>query len=297
MGFPGARRGHCLARRSRPEVVVWWRIASGPMLSPGLLFFGERSGRGRHAVHWGRWPVTKRSRVDRVGGAIGAHASALGVPVSLRVLCETVAARLPVTGVAVAIRGGFVASEPLCVTDPLSRRLEELQLTLGEGPTLEVLAGAPAILVEDLDTPVYQARWPLFASHAVDIGARAIFVLPLCLGAVRGGVLALYVDRPGRLSAKNLSEAWVFAELALELLVDKQHGIDTSDGRPLTSGYFETQPEVHQATGMISVQLSSSVGEAFIRLRARAFAENRPLSELATDVVARRVRFDNEDTG
>jgi len=89
----------------------------------------------------------------------------------------------------------------------------------------------------------------------------------------------------------------VFAELALELLVDKQHGIDTSDGRPLTSGYFETQPVVHQATGMISVQLSSSVGEAFIRLRARAFADNRPLSELATEVVARRIRFDNEDTG
>jgi hypothetical protein len=199
--------------------------------------------------------------------------------------------------VAVAIRGGFVVSEPLCVTDSLSRRVEELQLTLGEGPTLEVLAGAPALLIEDLDTPVYQARWPLFAPHAVDIGARAIFVLPLRIGAIRGGVLALYVDRPGRLSAKNLSETWVFAELALELLFDKQHGIDTYDGHSLTSGYFETQPEVHQATGMISVQLGSSVDEAFIRLRARAFAENRPLSELATDVVARRIRFDNEDTG
>jgi AmiR/NasT family two-component response regulator len=48
---------------------------------------------------------------------------------------------------------------------------------------------------------------------------------------------------------------------------------------------------------MISVQLGSSVDEAFIRLRARAFADNQPLSELATDVVARRIRFDNEDTG
>jgi ANTAR domain len=240
--------------------------------------------------------VTKRSRLDRIWGAITAHAGALGVPVSLRVLCETAALRLPVSGVAVAIRGGFVASEPLCVTDPLSRRLEELQLTLGEGPTLEVLAGARAILIEDLDTRVYLARWPLFAPHAVDIGARAIFALPLRIGAVRGGVLALYVDRPGRLSTKHLSEAWVFAELALELLVDKQHGI-AKDGDPLTSGYFETQPVVHQATGMISVQLSSSVGEAFIRLRARAFADNRPLSELATEVVARRIRFDNEDTG
>ena len=241
--------------------------------------------------------MTKRSRLDRIWGAITAHAGALGVPVSLRVLCETAALRLPVTGVAVAIRGGFVASEPICVTNPVSRRLEELQLTLGEGPTLEVLAGARAILIDDLDTPIYLARWPLFAPHAVDIGARAIFVLPLRIGAIRGGVLALYVDRPGRLSTKHLSETWVFAELALELLFDERHGIAIQDGHPLISGYFETQPEVHQATGMISVQLGSSVDEAFIRLRARAFADNRPLSELATDVVARRIRFDNEDTG
>jgi ANTAR domain len=241
--------------------------------------------------------VTKRTRLDQIWGAITAHASALGVPVSLHVLCETAALRLPVTGVVVAIQGGFVASEPICVTDPLSRRLEELQLTLGEGPTLEVLAGARAILIEDLDTPVYLERWPLFAPHAVDIGARAVFVLPLRIGAVRGGVLALYVDRPGRLSNKHLSEAWVFAELALELLFDDRHGITIQDRDLLSSGYFETRPEIHQATGMVSVQLGISVDEAFIRLRARAFAENQPLSELATDVVARRVRFDNEETG
>jgi hypothetical protein len=241
--------------------------------------------------------VTKRSLVDRVWGAITADADALGVPISLRVLCETAAARLPVTGVAVVIRGGFVASEPICLTDPLSRRLEELQLTIGEGPTLEVLAGKSAILVEDLDALAYQARWPLFAPHAVGIGARAMFVLPLRIGAVRGGVLALYADRPGRLGAEDLAEAWVFAELALEFLLDEQDGIGIQDGRPATSRYFNTRPEIHQATGMILVQLGISAGEAFTRLRARAFAEDRPLSELATDVVARRIRFDNQDTG
>jgi len=252
---------------------------------------------GCDPVHRDRWRVTKRSRIDRIWSAITAHADALGVSISLRVLCETAAARLPVTGVAVAIQGGFVASEPLCVTDPLSRRLEELQLTIGEGPTLEVLAGTRAILVEDLDTAGYQARWPLFAPHAVDIGARAIFVLPMRIGAVRGGVLTLYVDRPSRLSPKDLGEAWVFAELALELLFDEQDGIGVRDGHPMTSRYFETRPEVHQATGMISVQLGISVSEAFTHLRARAFADDRSLSELAADVVARRIRFDNEDTG
>jgi hypothetical protein len=56
-------------------------------------------------------------------------------------------------------------------------------------------------------------------------------------------------------------------------------------------------PEVHQATGMISVQLSVTIGEAFARLRARAFADDRPLSELATDVITRRIRFTHDDTG
>jgi AmiR/NasT family two-component response regulator len=48
---------------------------------------------------------------------------------------------------------------------------------------------------------------------------------------------------------------------------------------------------------MISVQLSVTIGEAFARLRARAFADDRPLSELATDVITRRIRFTHDDTG
>jgi AmiR/NasT family two-component response regulator len=50
--------------------------------------------------------------------------------------------------------------------------------------------------------------------------------------------------------------------------------------------------EVHQAAGMVSVQLSVSVAEARLLLRKRAFAESRPLAALAADVVGRRVRFE-----
>ena len=43
---------------------------------------------------------------------------------------------------------------------------------------------------------------------------------------------------------------------------------------------------------MVSVQLSVTVAEALVRLRARAWVDGRPLGELAADIVARRVRFD-----
>jgi hypothetical protein len=42
---------------------------------------------------------------------------------------------------------------------------------------------------------------------------------------------------------------------------------------------------------MVSVQLSVSVAEALTRLRGRAFAEDRPLADLAADIVDRRLRF------
>ena len=52
--------------------------------------------------------------------------------------------------------------------------------------------------------------------------------------------------------------------------------------------------QVHQASGMVSAQLDVNVGHALIRLRAYAFGHDRPLAEVAKDVVARRLRFDSD---
>lgn len=48
---------------------------------------------------------------------------------------------------------------------------------------------------------------------------------------------------------------------------------------------------VHQASGMVAVQLGVAVGEALIRLRASAFANDRLLDEVADEVVGRQLRF------
>jgi hypothetical protein len=44
---------------------------------------------------------------------------------------------------------------------------------------------------------------------------------------------------------------------------------------------------------MISAQLEVGQGEALIRMRAYAFSHRRALAQVAADVVARRLRFDN----
>jgi AmiR/NasT family two-component response regulator len=49
--------------------------------------------------------------------------------------------------------------------------------------------------------------------------------------------------------------------------------------------------EVHQATGMVQAQLEVSATEAFSRLRAHAYSAERPIEDVARDVVRRELDF------
>jgi AmiR/NasT family two-component response regulator len=49
---------------------------------------------------------------------------------------------------------------------------------------------------------------------------------------------------------------------------------------------------VHQATGMLLVQLGISAEAAFARLRAYAYAHDQRLADVAREVVGRRLRFE-----
>jgi hypothetical protein len=52
--------------------------------------------------------------------------------------------------------------------------------------------------------------------------------------------------------------------------------------------------EIHQASGMVSIQLQIPVAEALVRMRAHAFAVGSPLGDIAADIVARRLRLTDD---
>jgi hypothetical protein len=95
----------------------------------------------------------------------------------------------------------------------------------------------------------------------------------------------LYRDRIGPLSDDQHADALVMAGVAARVFLgmSAKELEDNSDLRL----------NVHQAAGMVSVQLAISVGDALIRLRAYAFANSRPLDNLANDVVSGAIRFEN----
>jgi len=148
--------------------------------------------------------------------------------------------------------------------------------------------------VPDLDDrhDLAPERWPAFLSAVSAVGVAAVFAFPLRMGAISLGALDLYRDAAGALRDHQLSAALLAAEAAGLALLSLQFAEETGLTLDESSSF---QPQVHQATGMVMVQASVTIEQAFLLLRARAFASGRSLSAVAADVVARRLRFDSED--
>jgi hypothetical protein len=215
-------------------------------------------------------PGGTASMVDRVCGAAGTLLSLSGAGISLMADGE-------LRGTAGVSEAGIEA-------------VQELQLTLGEGPCVDAWRDMEPVLEADLADPV-QVRWPAFAHAGVQAGVRAVFAFPLQLGAVGLGVLALYRDRPATLGDEELALGLVLAEVATQTILGLQAGAPAEELHVLLADEPAHWAEIHQATGILSAQLEVSLDEAFVRLRAFAFANDRPLREVAEDIVARRLRL------
>ena len=206
-------------------------------------------------------------------------------------LCEVCAEATGMTGAGIMLMSGDVPQGSICTTDRVSALIEELQYSLGEGPCVDAYHQDQPVLEPDLADPA-APRWLAFNGPAVEAGARAVFGFPLQVGAVRLGAMNLYSERRGPLTDEQHADALVMADIAAEAVLVLQ--AEAPPGRlakELEAG-ADFQYVVHQASGMVAAQLDVSVGQALIRLRAYAFATDRPLAEVARAVVGRTLRFD-----
>ena len=222
-----------------------------------------------------------------------------GGQVSVRDVCAAVVPGVQVTGAWLSAARGVEAGHLMWVTDQVSERLAELQLTLGEGPSLDASASGGPALASDLADAESGFRWPAFAPAACAAGAAAVFAFPLAVGAIRAGVLGLYRDRPGPLSDFQLGDALVFADTATLLLLDTQDpaaataGLGTGPGGQ-PAGLALHRAEIDQATGMLTEQLGVNITDAFTRLRAYAYVNDLRLADVARDIVGHRLRLPSD---
>lgn len=236
----------------------------------------------------------------RVAGILVALAAAGPVSTWPDRLVEQCREVTEMTGVGIALSGAAGLAGVLAATGGHAQRMEDLQFTIGEGPCVDASTSGRPVLCPDIPLEG-AARWPAYASGAAEAGIAAAFTFPLQVGAIALGVLDLYRDSRGPLTGRQVDDAVAFADAAVAVLLYLQErangragGLDGSVGPP---ELVDRRAVVHQAVGMISVQVDVGVAEALLRLRAHAYGQNRPVVDVATDVVARRLRFDDSDAG
>ncbi|MEU4419905.1 GAF and ANTAR domain-containing protein [Actinoplanes sp. NPDC024001] len=211
----------------------------------------------------------------------------------LRRICLAAVEALSASGSGISVMTADGTRGVCATSDPVSERVEELQFVLGEGPCIDAFADRRPVLAADLsDSEVH--RWPVYAPAARADGVCAVFAFPLQVGAARLGVMDIFRDRVGPLSGTEMQTAFTIVEVTVEALLDMQHEL-ARDGDGAAVLDFGRHAELFQAQGMVMMQLGVSIGEALVRMRAHAYAENRRLEDVARDIVERRLRWDGNN--
>ena len=179
-----------------------------------------------------------------------------------------------------------------------ARMYDELQFTLGEGPCLESVARRVPVVVTDLADPT-DKRWTAYGPTMLANDIRFVFAMPVVVAGEHVGALDLFRAAPGRLNAEQFAGAVAAAELAGIPLLDLMEGdLQAAAGDPSSNAWAElnslSRAEVSQATGMLVAQLGVEPTEALVRLRAHAYANGRTATDVARDILDRRLKLESD---
>ncbi|MFF1377212.1 ANTAR domain-containing protein [Streptomyces sp. NPDC058308] len=176
--------------------------------------------------------------------------------------------------------------------------LEDLQQVQGQGPSLDAARHGALILLPDVadGSAFAPQRWPGLPVAMEALGVRAVFSFPLRVGVIGLGALTGHRTRSGPMTTDQLTEAFRLTGTIAEIVIatTAESGLART---PLLDDPGLHFAEVHQATGMLAAQLDTDCDHALIRLRGYAYSHDRPLLDVARDVLGRRLRLDLVDGG
>jgi hypothetical protein len=207
-------------------------------------------------------------------------------------LCNVCVEVLHVTGAGITVMGGEQAG-PICVSTSSVAALEDLQFTIGQGPCKDAFRSGLPVGAPQLDDGAW-GRWPSFVELARVSGINAAFAYPLAVDGAKVGVLSLYQRDEGPLTTAQHMDSLAIAEIVAETILSLQDQAPLGTLAPDLEDAVAYRAEIHQASGMIAVQLAISVADALLRIRGHAFAHSQPLSAVASDIVSRRLRLTDD---
>ncbi len=126
---------------------------------------------------------------------------------------------LPIDAAGVSLISRHARPRMVAGSDPLAKRLEELQTELDGGPCTAAVASDDPILVPDLAA---DTRFPEFAARAQESGLAAVFAFPMRSQDRRVGALDLYRYSAGPLDPEDVAVARTLADVATVYIVSAE---------------------------------------------------------------------------
>jgi hypothetical protein len=207
-------------------------------------------------------------------------------------LCERCVEVLGVQGAGLSIMSGH-HSGPVCSSSERVRQLEDLQFSLGEGPCHDAYVMSEVVTEPNLASGT-NVRWPNYTPSALALGACAVFAFPLQVGVGTVGVLTVYQDAVGELTSRQAADGRALARILPATMSKIQDGAPDPLPDDVLSDVDAHRAEVHQASGMMAVQLGIEVDDALVQIRAHAYASDVTVAHVAADILAHRLHLGND---
>jgi len=185
-------------------------------------------------------------------------------------------------GAVLTVCNGSGVESLVAASDARARQSHEIDVAVGEGPSWEALRGR-ASQAGGVD---FERRWPRFGAAAAEHGVHAAAGIPLRLSGsgLRASLTVVGATEPSLAGVVNLTE---IGEVLTGTVLCAPRVV-RAGAHPPGLELFEDEdflPALHQAAGALHERCGWDAEDAVALLRAHAFAEDRPVAEVAAEVL------------
>ncbi|MGK9148340.1 GAF and ANTAR domain-containing protein [Plantibacter flavus] len=203
-------------------------------------------------------------------------------------LVEPILQLIPLSGVSIATLGNALSAETIAASDRRIAVIDELQFDLTEGPCWDAVGTGRPVLESAIQNARHDA-WPAFADAIKNQQVGALFAFPLRVGPLQVGAVELYDVQERTLSAQLVDEMMrltrPLTRYVLRRTIELAALPDPSEFKP------HARRRIHQAAGFVIAQLELSPDDAHLFIQAQAYAQNRPMADVAEDILERRTGY------
>ena len=168
--------------------------------------------------------------------------------------------------------------ETAAATDPIVAKLDAMQMEVGEGPDVSVIADRLGVIVSDTRS---ESRWPTWAARVYDAGIRSLLSVRMYTDEETIGTLNAYSRHPEAFDVDDQAVAHVLARHAAVAL---------GNARKIENLWLavDARKRIGQAQGILMERFDLTADQAFAVLLRYSQDNNMKLRVVADRLVETR---------